>query len=170
MMKRIAELVAVSVLIAATLLIISFFNSSVPKDEAVRNESGQIETSGKLDKYSWAVGDCLNNVPRVDSKETFGEVLGVPCSQPHSRQIYFIGEIPNLAMPEYSQSIIKMAAQKFCLDTTRQINLSANAKMEYARTPTSSFYPDRESWNSGYKIVHCVVGHDIDKHKTSIFD
>jgi len=170
MMKRIVEFMAVSVSIAATLFFIFLFNPSVSKDWAVRNKSGKIETSGKLDKYSWAVGDCLNNVPRADSKEKFGDVLGVPCSQPHSRQIYFIGEVTNLAMPEYSQSIIKVAAQKFCLDITRQINISANAKIEYATTPTSSFYPDRESWNSGYKIVHCVVGHDTDKHKTSIFD
>jgi hypothetical protein len=150
-----------SLLKLATLLVISITLAGC--DQADRDDSGDIVTSGDLDVFSLKVGDCTND-PADQYEEELFSVDAVPCSEPHDNEFY---AAVNVSYDEFpGDAALSAEAEAICLDS-----FEAFAGIGYESSVLDVFpmHPTQGSWDEGDREIICAVYHvDLEKLTGSV--
>jgi hypothetical protein len=108
--------------------------------------------AGAVNVFDLEVGDCL-----ADSMPTGGEevvtVETVPCSEPHSEEIYAVVTLPEGDFP--GEEAVFAQADEGC---TAEFESFVGLPYEESVLYYNYLYPyDEQSWNGGYRWVTCSV-------------
>lgn len=131
-------------------------------DEAERDESGTITTSGDISVTELTVGDCLNG---MKEQSTVLSVDGVPCTAPHDAEVYATVNLPDGDWPGVDD--LSLQATQQCAD-----NLAENYVEAYEDDSVEIFYfhPTSASWREGDREVICVATYDDGPRTGSLQD
>jgi Septum formation len=96
------------------------------------------------------VGDCLAQSPGV---ETF-TVVTVPCSQPHSHEVFAAVNLPdrNAEFPGYPA--IDAQAEQLCI---AQFEGFVGLPYDQSELKIRFMTPSEQGWRAGERVVHCAV-------------
>jgi len=136
---------------------------------AKRNSGGEISKSGDLDVFVTQIGDCLKELPNIDS--TGGRVStlkAIPCSEPHHWQVFYKG---NSSIESYSEEGIKSEADVICNSAIRKLlSASSSSKIdEYQTSELTFFGPSSKSWLlKNDRTLDCLIGSDSVFYYSSI--
>ena len=67
--------------------------------QASRDDSGAIVSSGNVDAFALQVGDCFNDDIAAGDTGEVSNVAGVPCDMPHDNEVYAIFDLPEVEFP-----------------------------------------------------------------------
>jgi hypothetical protein len=169
----ITSAVAVVVSIVGLVILIAFAELSVefwagPEDTAspaAENTGPPEETSaptqaqetaapgaGEVGFFDLEVGDCL-----ADSVPTGGEKVftfeTVPCSQPHSEEVYAVVTLPEGDFPG-EEAVVAQADEVCDTEFESFVGLPYEESVLYS----NYLYPtDAQTWNAGYRKLTCTV-------------
>ena len=125
-----------------------------PAAETPAPTQGQETTApgaGEVAFFDLEVGDCL-----ADLIATLGEfftVETVPCSEPHSEEIYAVVPLPEGDFP--GDEAVAAQADKAC---TAEFESFVGLPYEESVLYYNYLYPyDEQSWNGGYRWVTCSI-------------
>jgi hypothetical protein len=113
-------------------------------------ETGELAEAGDVGAFQLEVGDCLADFQ--DGTE-LSSVEALPCSEPHSDEIYASGSIPNgddFPGPE----AVETAAREICLAEYEEF-----VGLPYDDSVLDIGYlkPTEESWADGNREVLCTI-------------
>ncbi|HMG28909.1 MAG TPA: septum formation family protein [Jiangellaceae bacterium] len=168
----ITSAVAVVVSIVGLVILIAFADLSVefwagPEDTAspaAENTGSPDETSaptqaqetaapgaGEVDVLDLKVGDCLaESVP--GGGEEVSSVQSVPCSEPHSEEVYAAVTLPEGDFP--GEEAVVAQAEELC---TAEFESFVGLPYEESALYLSYLTPTEESWSHGDREVVCTV-------------
>lgn len=107
------------------------------------------DTTGDTDVFDLAVGDCLSDT--VADGE-MSEVPVVPCSEPHSSEIYYSHQIPGDELPE--GAALDAIIEEECF---REFESFIGMPYEESALFISTISPTNESWDAGDRELLCIV-------------
>ena len=141
--------------------------------DAERDESGSIVSEGSLDIFSLRIGDCFNEQALVDlepgkNTELAPSVEAVPCNMPHDNEVFAISEYLFSDLNFYpSSEELEKRIYDFCgEEMDKYLSVDENnidkASEQYDRLNSEGIiftylYPLEEGWNSGDKLVSCLL-------------
>lgn len=153
------------------LIVIIIFGSIISQcSSANRNDAGLITKSGDLDVQETKVGDCFADVPNVtDSAVDISSLKAVPCSDPHSWQIFHKS---NISFEDYSKSAVTDASSEICDVAAEALfqSLSYAKINEHRLSDLNVIQPTSDGWAKGNKVVDCLIGSDTEIYYSSILD
>jgi Septum formation/Protein of unknown function (DUF2510) len=133
--------VAISVIAAARLV-------ADPSEEASQETAPP--GAEVVNVFDLEVGDCLSEIQATE--ETFISVETVPCSQPHSEEIYAVVTLPEGDFPG-DEAIITQAEDVCVAEFEGFVGLSyAESVLEF-----NYAWPLEEGWDAGERGVVCAV-------------
>lgn len=125
--------------------------SSLGCGGAERGETGEIETAGSVDAFALRVGDCFDDWPL--SNPRIGDVLGVPCVEPHDYEVFAVFDLATRQWP--GQESVDAAARQGCGERFASSVGVSNAESVLAITRLS---PTERSWDElGDREVVCAA-------------
>lgn len=129
-------------------------NSLLEPTTADRDETGVIIEEGKVDVFSFQVGDCLSDLDRArNDEEVFGGG-GVPCQEPHIYEVYAHDDFRITDLSTAAE-----VAEEFCAE-------GVDAFLGFALDLTSlnviSLTPTEQSFLEGDRAVTCLL-HRFDR-------
>lgn len=122
--------------------------SSAPVRDA---ESGDIvEENTDADVFTLRVGDCLNT--GESEAEEVSSVPVVPCSEPHTDEIFFSFDITEETFPG-ADEVVRLADEGCLAEFEGFVGMAyADSVLDYW-----AMYPTDGSWKSGDREVLCMV-------------
>jgi hypothetical protein len=120
-------------------------------------------TLGDLQLYQLRAGDCLTGANmELNTTDPWPKVtLAVPCSQPHTAEVFFAD---NRFWPKNSpfpgSSKISKVGNAACNDAFRTYVGIAYSKSIYTWT---NIIPDGSTWPAGDRALHCVAYYSTSK-------
>ena len=103
-----------------------------------------------VDVFALEVGDCLTEIQATE--ETFISVETVPCSEPHSEEIYAVVTLPEGDFPG-DEAIVTQAEDVCVAEFEGFVGLSyAESVLEF-----NYAWPLEEGWDAGERGVVCAV-------------
>jgi len=117
---------------------------------AGRDPSDQITSSGKVSAFNMHVGDCL--ISSEVAGDTFTSIPGVPCTDPHDTEVFYIFE---MQPGTYDEDAITQAIQDEC---GREVVNYVGPDWENVSTGLAfdAFTPTKDGWPDDREI-DCVV-------------
>lgn len=96
-------------------------------------------------------GDCL--VTGLRTATAAEQVLVVPCSSPHDREVYAVPDLGNDPWP--GTAIVQVRTEQFC-----QVGIGPflGVAPELSELVWHGYYPEVVSWEGGSTTAACVVG------------
>ncbi|MGR2751403.1 septum formation family protein [Agromyces arachidis] len=117
-----------------------------PERDATTQE---ITEAGDADVFALRVGDCLDMVV-ADQVES---VPVVPCSEPHSDEVYHDFQMPDGEFP--GDDAVNSAAETGCLDAFQPF---VGMAFEESQLDISWYVPTQDSWNQmNDRAISCMV-------------
>jgi|SRR5829696_3838764 len=112
-------------------------------------ETGELAESAEVDVFDLEVGDCLAD---FQQQTAFSSIKAVPCSEPHSDEIYASGSIPDGEYP--GAMAIEAAADDIC-----RAEYEAFVGLPYDDSVLDISYltPTERSWGRGDRTVLCTI-------------
>jgi Septum formation len=101
-----------------------------------------------VDVYKLEVGDCFAEVPEED----VFTVPVVPCSEPHSEEVFAVVSLPEGDFP--GDDAINAQADELCIAEFKSF---VGLSHEESVLDFSYFYPSEESWLDGDRVVTCTI-------------
>jgi len=114
------------------------------------SSTGKITHAGNLSVFSLAVGDCFNSP--ADTQDVTS-VTAVPCTQPHSAQIYAKFNLTGSNFSYPGTTRVTRLAASGCTARTGSIDRS---KTTNAMT-VHFLFPDQNAWLGGQRTVSCMI-------------
>jgi hypothetical protein len=106
--------------------------------------------AGEVDVFDLEVGDCL---AEIQDTEEIVSLPTVPCSEPHSEEVYAAVTLPEGDFP--GEEAVAAQADELC---TAEFESFVGLPYEESVLYYNYLYPsDEQSWNSGYREVVCSV-------------
>lgn len=127
-------------------------------DETRRDDDGRIVDEGAVSTDRLRVGDCFDDQTVADAPpesyeiDASGEVLAVPCSEPHQFETIHILEVAGDDFPGMD-AIHSHAAG--CLDVWEEF--TGTPYLSDERYELSYYYPDERSWRWGARRIVCNI-------------
>lgn len=105
--------------------------------------------NGKTDVFDLKVGDCIND----DASGEFAQINVVPCSEPHTDEVYYEFNMPGGDFP--SDQAFESAFIDYCIPAFESfVGISADLT-ELGAWPIT---PTARSWDErGDRLVQCLV-------------
>jgi len=108
--------------------------------------------SEQVDVRDLKVGDCLADSP-TGGEEVIFTVETVPCSEPHSAEIYAVVTLPEGDYP--GEEAVVVQVDELC---NAEFESFVGLPYEESVLYLNFLYPsDEQSWNAGYRWVTCAV-------------
>lgn len=119
-------------------------------NDATRDDNGEVvEGNDEADVFLLKVGDCINDSELDDVVTTLPIV---PCSEPHDSETYAEG---NLQGDEYpGDDTVSSQSDQICYDAFAGF---VGISYEESTLGYYPFTPTQESWNSGDRLVSCMI-------------
>jgi Septum formation len=116
---------------------------------AREGETGELVQSGEIAVSDLEVGTCLANVPDAASA---ADLEALPCSEPHSDEIYASGTLSEAAFP--GVAAVEAAARDICL-----AEFEGFVGIPYDDSVLDIAYlaPTEDGWRSGDRAVLCTI-------------
>jgi hypothetical protein len=106
--------------------------------------------AGEVDVLDLEVGDCI---AEIQDTEEIVSLPTVPCSEPHSQEIYAVVPLPEGDYP--GEEAVADQADESC---TAEFESFVGLPYEESVLYYNYLYPsDEQSWNGGYRWVTCSV-------------
>jgi Septum formation len=102
----------------------------------------------EVDVYKLEVGDCYGEVPEGDVVT----VPVVPCSEPHSEEVFAAVSLPNRDFP--GEDAILAQADELCF---AEFESFVGLSYEESVLDFAYVYPSEESWLEGDRLVTCTI-------------
>jgi Septum formation len=124
-----------------------------PASETSSPAPQQDSSTGAEDIYTadLEVGDCLGESPTAE--ETFS-VETVPCSEPHSHEVFASVNLPDGDEDFPSYQVIDEQAEEMCI---AEFEGFVGLPHEQSTLEIRFMTPSEESWLAGDRLVHCAV-------------
>ncbi len=130
-------------MVAGALATIMVAGACGGETQAKRDEDGVIISAGQVSVFDLAVGDCI--VPGATLAEQTGQLDAVPCSQPHTHEVY--------ALDDYTESDVYPGADALeaFADGVCFVAFEAYVGLPFDRSPlhSSHLVPTFNSWTEG---------------------
>ncbi|MBM7505156.1 septum formation family protein [Agromyces aurantiacus] len=142
--------VAAAAILAASLSGCSLIGDLLPAPQPQRDDTTQeITESGDADVFALRVGDCLEMV----EGEAVETVPVVPCSEPHTDEVYHDFQMPDGEFP--GDEAVTAAAEEGCLAAFEPfVGVAYDASTLYV----AWYSPTQESWEGvDDRMVSCTV-------------
>lgn len=128
-----------------------FFSSL---DDASRDGTGEVVSSGDLDVMTLQIGDCFNDPAELE--DVVFNVAAVPCARPHDNEVFAVHAIAGVFGDVYpGEEALDGHGYEVC---------SGGLFDAYVGTPYSdsaldvfTFTPTDESWGQGDRQVVCAL-------------
>lgn len=143
-------------LLPAALLALSVgLTACTSATEPRRDESGAVESEGKIGAFTVKLGDCLKEpVVGDEGLEQVDEVAAVPCSEPHESEVYFRFDLPDGDFP--GDDAVSKAADERCI---AEFAPFVGKPFEESALEFFTFQPTESSWSGqDDREVLCIVG------------
>lgn len=119
-------------------------------DDTTRDEAGAIVEEGEVGAFRIQVGDCLIT---PDGATEIESVQGVPCSEPHSDEVYHAFNIAGSVFP--GDEAVGLQADQGCYEAFESF---VGATYEESIYDFGAIYPTAGSWNElGDREVLCTM-------------
>ena len=125
--------------------------------QADRDATGAIVDAGSVDAFEMRVGDCFDDGSTFDAEEV-SSVAGVPCSNPHDKEVYALYDVAAASFPGDGMADM---AQEGCLE---RFEAFVGKDYESSSLDIATLYPSPESWQENDREVVCAV-FDVDANK-----
>lgn len=125
---------------AAIALAVGYFTT------AQRGDDGALSTAGNVTVTDLRVGDCFNAAEFNENEEAeIGDVDGVPCTEPHTFEVYAVADYNGSAYPG-TQAAFEVAFGEVCVPP-----FESYVGVPYADSTlwASAITPTEDGWNSG---------------------
>jgi hypothetical protein len=138
-------------------------------DDADRDESGNIVSSGDLSVGSMRVGDCFNDSPglaetaETGAITTMTELAALPCSEPHDNEIYAVFDLALEIFPG-DEEIIGLAQDECVEHFESFVGISYEESILYV----FNLAPVAEGWTQGDREVACALYQPQEKLTSSM--
>jgi hypothetical protein len=121
------------------------------QDNTTRDESGAIISEGEVGAFRIQLGDCLNGL----SGGLVESVEGVPCSEPHSEEVYHAFNLDEGDGTFPGDEVVGTAADEGCYAAFEPFVGTTFEESEYG---FSSLTPSEESWDElDDREVLCLI-------------
>ncbi|WP_437386554.1 septum formation family protein [Plantibacter flavus] len=149
--RRLLPLAIAAVVAALTLSGCSVINDILPKPAETRDsQTGEIVGGGTTNVFTLAVGDCLND---ESSSDEVSEVPTVPCTEPHTYEVYGEVTIPGDEWP--GDDALTQQADDGCY---AQFQPFAGIAYEDSTLDFNYYTPTQASWEEmNDRLVTCVI-------------
>jgi hypothetical protein len=105
----------------------------------------------EVDVYKLEVGDCLGDVPEEGE---FSTVPTVPCSEPHSEEVYAALTLPDEDGDFPGIETTEAQADELCFAEFADF---VGISYEESVLDFTYFYPTEETWRDGDRLVTCTI-------------
>jgi hypothetical protein len=116
-------------------------------DDPERDAAGQVTEAGDESVFEIAVGDCLTD---QSSAEQVSDVPVVPCTEPHSSEVYHLYQVPGDTFPgdftQVTEEQCKPAFQTF-----------VGMAYDQSVLEVTTLEPTVETWADGDRELVCIV-------------
>jgi hypothetical protein len=116
---------------------------------AARDATGQITGSGRVSISDLKAGDCVNN---IEEDRLVTKVDGVPCTEPHSGEVFATFDLTGSSFP--GESSANDQAEQGCLD---RLDDYAPDAVNDDSLDIFYFAPNANSWGRGDREVVCLA-------------
>lgn len=140
-----ATMSAAAALVALTLSGCSLFNSDPPRDP----DTGELLEPTEVNVFDLQVGDCLDEFAEGTDVST---VQAVPCSEPHSDEVYLSVQMDDGAFPGAEQA--GSFAEQACAAGFAEF---VGIPWEESELDFGFFNPTEASWSDGDREVLCTI-------------
>jgi hypothetical protein len=133
------------------------------KDAAERTVSPSTETSAPaqpeetaptgtevVDVFDLEVGDCFAEIE--DTEEMLSTIETVPCSLPHSEEVFAAETLPDEDFP--GEDAVNAQADELCFTDFEEF---VGLPFEESVLSLAIFVPSEESWRMGDRLVLCTI-------------
>jgi hypothetical protein len=157
--RRALVLAGSAVALSVALTGCNALNSLIGGADAERDEEGQVTEQAEIDIFALSVGDCM---PAGEANGEISEASVVPCSEPHSDEVYFEFELEDGDFPD--SDVINTETEAQCIPAFEEfvgIAWEESTLEVYPITPTQATWDQMND-----RIVQCVVFDPADDQLT----
>lgn len=104
-------------------------------------------------------GDCLRD--GITKISTLDEVVTVPCSKPHSLELFTTWNLPGTAFP--GQPAVRRESQQGC---DARFRAFIGRSYDSSSLQAADIHPTAASWATGDRAVRCLVGEPNERKRT----
>jgi hypothetical protein len=104
----------------------------------------------EVDIYDLEVGDCFSEIE--DTEEMFSSVESVPCSKPHSEEVFVAETLPDGDFP--GMDAIDAQAEELCFTGFEEF---VGLPFEESVLTLGFIIPSEDSWRYGDRLVLCTI-------------
>lgn len=116
-----------------------------------RDESGAIVEGGDTDVFTLAEGDCIDDEATTEGEVS--EVPTVPCSDPHTWEVYKNVTVTEDEYP--GDSGIQDIAEQECM---AEFDAFVGVAYEDSVHEFNYYTPVSEGWDMGDRTINCLIG------------
>lgn len=158
--RRALALTVSAVALSAALTGCSALNSLVGgTNDADRDEDGQVVEGSEIDIFALSVGDCM---PAGEANGEISEASVVPCTEPHSDEVYFEFKLEDGEFPEADAINAETEAQ--CIPAFEEF---VDIAWEESTLEVYPITPTKDTWDRmDDRIVQCVIFDPADDQLT----
>jgi hypothetical protein len=123
-------------------------------NDASRDDSGEIASSGDLDVMTLQVGDCFDDPSELD--EVVFDVAALPCSEPHDNEVFFLVPVAGIFGDTFPGDD---ALQEYSYEACVGDQFDSYVGTDYLDSSLEvfTFTPTDESWDLGDREIVCVL-------------
>lgn len=121
----------------------------IPEDARRDESSGQITAAADADVFQLVVGDCL---AEEGPEGEVSSVPTVPCSEPHSTEVFFVSEVDDAEFP--GDDAMGTRSEELCYD---EFEGFVGMAYEDSVLDFSSLLPTESSWGMGDREITCLL-------------
>lgn len=118
--------------------------------DTIRDPDGTIVAPGELAAGDLRIGDCFDDPG--DADEVF-RLLGVPCDQPHAREVFHEFAHPDGPAPPSDE----VATRRIDEECVPAFAAFVGIAYRFSALEFSSFEPTPAGWEQGDRTVQCVL-------------
>lgn len=138
----------IGVRIVLGLLIFGGFSAWNTFNAADRDDSGAIVEEGDVAANELVVGDCLLD----PGEDTFEEVHGISCDDPHDFEIFGLASVAGTSYP--TDLDFDEAAFQYCLPS---FEAYTGEEYDTSQLWIGYFVPDESAWSAGDRVMQCYL-------------
>jgi hypothetical protein len=138
----------IGIRVALGLLIFGGFSVWNTFSAADRDDSGAIVEEGDVAANELLVGDCLLD----PGEDTFEEVRGTSCDDPHDFEIFGLVTVAGTTYP--TDLAFDEVAFQYCLPT---FEVYTGEDYDTSQLWVGYFVPDESAWSAGDRVMQCYL-------------
>lgn len=148
--KRALALAGSAVALSLALSGCSALNGILGGNDAQRDDEGNVTEGSNVDVFSLKVGDCM---PATDASGEITDVDVVPCSEPHTDEVFYEFELADGDLP--SDDEIQAEVEAECVPAFTEF-----VGTDYYESTLDFWWmtPTEETWTQANdRLVQCII-------------